>query len=74
MDILKDGVDIALDQLAMQAIHTLYIEKTQTPDSWNNAPIILIHKKGDIKDVEEKKLQTNQLALKHQQIIHQSPH
>ena len=50
VDVLKDGGDIVLDQLAK--LFTLCIEKTQIPDSWNNALMILIHKKGDIKDVK----------------------
>ncbi|XP_063957603.1 craniofacial development protein 2-like [Lytechinus pictus] len=43
VDVLKDGGDVILEQLAK--LFTLCLVKTQTPDSWNNAIIILIHTK-----------------------------
>ena len=50
VDILKDGGDIIPEELAK--LFTLCIQSNQTPDSWNNALIILIHKKGDITDLK----------------------
>ena len=49
-DLLKDGGQIVLEKLA-----TLYTEcliTSSVPESWKNANIILIHKKGDAKDLK----------------------
>ncbi|KAK8777926.1 hypothetical protein V5799_020732 [Amblyomma americanum] len=49
-DLLKDEGDIVLEKLA-----TLYMQCLMTstvPEAWKNANIILIHKKGDAKDLK----------------------
>uniref|UniRef100_A0A6G5A9S4 Putative endonuclease-reverse transcriptase n=1 Tax=Rhipicephalus microplus TaxID=6941 RepID=A0A6G5A9S4_RHIMP len=48
-DLLKDGGQIVLEKLA--TLFTRCLLTGRVPESWKNANIILIHKKGDDKDL-----------------------
>ena len=49
-DLLKDGGQIVLEKLAN--LYTQCLMTASVPESWKNANIILIHKKGDMKDLK----------------------
>ena len=50
VDLIKDGGDIMLEKLA--ALYTQCLTTSSVPESWKNANIILIHKKGDVKELK----------------------
>ncbi|MCJ3464047.1 reverse transcriptase family protein, partial [Klebsiella pneumoniae] len=49
-ELLKDGGQIILEKLA--SLYTQCLMTASIPESWKNANIILIHKKGDTKDLK----------------------
>ena len=50
IDEIKDAGDIALEKLAK--LYTKCLENRNVPRAWKIANIILIHKKGDVKDLK----------------------
>lgn len=53
--IVREAVKLDGESLLQKLIVTLfnlYIQNTIVPDKWHNAVTILIHKKGDITDME----------------------
>jgi hypothetical protein len=49
IELMKEGGCVTADQLAR--LFTSCIRSRKVPEAWNNAIIILLHKKGDIKDI-----------------------
>src|SRR6266853_3155272 len=49
IDTIKLGGDEICKHIAK--LFTTCLSKRMTPEAWNNAAIILLHKKGDIKDI-----------------------
>ena len=49
IDIVKEGGEVLFKQLSR--LFTNCMRQRTTPKEWNNAIIILLHKKGDVKDI-----------------------
>ena len=64
-DVLNDGAEPIVQMFTNMFNRCL--SEGKLPNSWKNASVILIHKKGDTADI--KKLQTDKLATNHVQGI-----
>ena len=64
-DVLKDGGEPIVQMFTNMLNRCL--SEGKLPNSWENASVILIHKKGDTADI--KKLQTDKLVTNHVQCI-----
>ena len=49
IDIIKEGGEVLYKQLSK--LFTNCLKLRTIPTAWNNATIILLHKKGDVKDI-----------------------
>ena len=49
IDVIKEGADEINKHIVN--LFNMCLQKRETPKEWNNALIILLHKKGDVKDI-----------------------